>query len=61
MFIEHMNRHAAGGLAEVFDAWLFSGPLPEGSLVLVNLSGRGDKDLETVRAAFGSVPGVPDA
>jgi tryptophan synthase beta chain len=36
--------------------WLLRRPLPERSLVLVNLSGRGDKDLETVRAAFGSVP-----
>jgi tryptophan synthase beta chain len=35
--------------------WLLSRPLPEGSLVLVNLSGRGDKDLETVRAALGPV------
>ena len=34
-------------------------PLAEGSLVLVNLSGRGDKDLETVRAALGSGPGAP--
>ena len=34
---------------------------PEGSLVLVNLSGRGDKDLETVRAALGSVPGASRA
>jgi tryptophan synthase beta chain len=41
--------------------WLLRRPLPEGSLVLVNLSGRGDKDLETVRAAFGSVPGAPRA
>jgi tryptophan synthase beta chain len=32
--------------------WLLSRPLPEGSLVVVNLSGRGDKDLETVRAAL---------
>jgi tryptophan synthase beta chain len=31
--------------------WLLRRPLPEGSRVLVNLSGRGDKDLETVRAA----------
>jgi tryptophan synthase beta chain len=38
--------------------WLLRRPLPEGSLVLANLSGRGDKDLETVRAAFGSVPGA---
>jgi tryptophan synthase beta chain len=38
--------------------WLLRRPLPEGTLVLVNLSGRGDKDLETVRAAFGSVPAV---
>ena len=41
--------------------WLLRRPLAEGSLVLVNLSGRGDKDLETVRAAFGSVPGAPRA
>jgi tryptophan synthase beta chain len=41
--------------------WLLRRPLPEGSLVLVNLSGRGDKDLETVRSALGSVPGGPDA
>jgi tryptophan synthase beta chain len=36
--------------------WLLRRPLPEGTLVLANLSGRGDKDLETVRAALGSVP-----
>jgi tryptophan synthase beta subunit len=29
--------------------WLLTRPLPEGSTVLVNLSGRGDKDLDTVR------------
>jgi tryptophan synthase beta chain len=39
--------------------WLLSRPLPEGSSVLVNLSGRGDKDLDTVRAALGGVdPGL---
>jgi tryptophan synthase beta chain len=32
--------------------WLLARPLPDGSLVLVNLSGRGDKDLETVRSAL---------
>jgi tryptophan synthase beta chain len=32
--------------------WLLDRPLPEGSLVLVNLSGRGDKDLDTVRKAL---------
>jgi tryptophan synthase beta chain len=32
--------------------WLLHRPLPGGSLVLVNLSGRGDKDLETVRKAL---------
>jgi tryptophan synthase beta chain len=37
--------------------WLLRRPLPEGSLVLVNVSGRGDKDLETVRAALGLVAG----
>jgi tryptophan synthase beta chain len=41
--------------------WLLRRPLPDGSLVLVNLSGRGDKDLETVRAALGSVPGAAGA
>jgi tryptophan synthase beta chain len=39
--------------------WLLGRPLPEGSLVVVNLSGRGDKDLETVRAALGSIPAPP--
>jgi len=34
--------------------WLLRRPLPEGSTVLVNLSGRGDKDLDTVRAALGA-------
>lgn len=33
--------------------WLLSRPIPEGSVVLVNVSGRGDKDLDTVRAALG--------
>jgi tryptophan synthase beta subunit len=32
--------------------WLLSRPLPEGSTVLVCLSGRGDKDLDTIRAAL---------
>ncbi|MGZ8628651.1 MAG: tryptophan synthase subunit beta, partial [Actinomycetota bacterium] len=32
--------------------WLLSRPLPDGSLVVVNVSGRGDKDLDTVRAAL---------
>ena len=40
--------------------WLLSRPLPEGSVVLVNLSGRGDKDLETVRAALGPGVGLAD-
>ncbi|HCO03037.1 MAG TPA: tryptophan synthase subunit beta [Actinobacteria bacterium] len=30
--------------------WLLHRPLPAGTSVLVNLSGRGDKDLDTVRA-----------
>ncbi len=34
--------------------WLLARPLPEGSLVVLNVSGRGDKDLDTVRAALGS-------
>jgi tryptophan synthase beta chain len=33
--------------------WLLRRPFAEGSLVVVNVSGRGDKDLETVRAALG--------
>ncbi len=37
--------------------WLLRRPLPEGSVVAVCLSGRGDKDLETVRRAGGPVPG----
>jgi len=32
--------------------WLLRRPLPEGTRVLVCLSGRGDKDLDTVRAAL---------
>ncbi len=32
--------------------WLLRRPLPEGSTVLVCLSGRGDKDLDTVRGAL---------
>jgi tryptophan synthase beta chain len=38
--------------------WLLRQPLPEGSTALVCLSGRGDKDLDTVRAALGEVPGA---
>ncbi len=38
--------------------WLLSRPLPEGSVVVVNVSGRGDKDLETVRAALGPGGGL---
>ena len=34
--------------------WLLDRPLPAGDTVLVCLSGRGDKDLDTVRAALGS-------
>jgi tryptophan synthase beta chain len=33
--------------------WLLRRPLLEGSSVLVCLSGRGDKDLETVRTSLG--------
>jgi len=33
--------------------WLLRRPLPEGARVLVCLSGRGDKDLDTVLAALG--------
>ncbi|MDP9295757.1 MAG: tryptophan synthase subunit beta [Actinomycetota bacterium] len=33
--------------------WLLHDPLPAGSSVLVCLSGRGDKDLDTVRRALG--------
>jgi tryptophan synthase beta subunit len=31
--------------------------LATGTIVLVNLSGRGDKDVETVRALLESAPG----
>jgi tryptophan synthase beta chain len=34
--------------------WLLRRPLPAGTSVLVSLSGRGDKDLDTVRARLGS-------
>jgi len=34
--------------------WLLERPLPEGSMVLVCLSGRGDKDLDTVSKALGA-------
>jgi tryptophan synthase beta subunit len=34
--------------------WLLHRPLPEGTSVLVCLSGRGDKDLDTVRARLGT-------
>ena len=39
--------------------WLMHRPLPEGTRVLVCLSGRGDKDLDSVLAALGaeSLPG----
>ena len=36
--------------------WLLRRPLPAGTSVLVCLSGRGDKDLDTVRARLGSAP-----
>jgi tryptophan synthase beta chain len=36
--------------------WLLTDPLPRGSDVLVCLSGRGDKDLDTIRRALGRVP-----
>jgi tryptophan synthase beta chain len=39
--------------------WLLARPLPEGSSVLVNVSGRGDKDLDTVRAALGARAAAP--
>jgi tryptophan synthase beta chain len=32
--------------------WLLRRPLPEGSTIALNLSGRGDKDLDTVRRAI---------
>jgi tryptophan synthase beta subunit len=37
--------------------WLMTRPLPEGSSVLVNLSGRGDKDLATVTSWLGRQEG----
>jgi tryptophan synthase beta subunit len=38
--------------------WLDHRPFPKGTSVLVNLSGRGDKDLATVRAWMDEHPGV---
>ncbi len=38
--------------------WLLHRPLPEGQTVLVCLSGRGDKDLDTVRRALGEAAGA---
>jgi tryptophan synthase beta chain len=37
--------------------WLLRRPLPEGATVAVCLSGRGDKDLDTVRRALETAPG----
>ena len=37
--------------------WLMTRPLPEGTSVLVNLSGRGDKDLATVTSWLGRQEG----
>ncbi|MBI2238055.1 MAG: tryptophan synthase subunit beta, partial [Actinobacteria bacterium] len=37
--------------------WLLTRPLPEGSTVAACLSGRGDKDLDTVRKALGEGSG----
>jgi tryptophan synthase beta chain len=49
--------HAEGILPALEPAhvigWLLRRPLPEGTSVLVCLSGRGDKDLDTVRASLG--------
>jgi tryptophan synthase beta subunit len=33
--------------------WLLGRPLADGTSILVCLSGRGDKDLDTVRARLG--------
>jgi tryptophan synthase beta chain len=41
--------------------WLLRRPLPEGTSVAVCLSGRGDKDLETVGAWLRDHPGLPGA
>jgi len=38
--------------------WLLGRPLPAGARVLVCLSGRGDKDLDTVRAAMAGADGA---
>jgi len=38
--------------------WLLTRPLPEGAKVLVCLSGRGDKDLDTVQKALAETPSV---
>ena len=37
--------------------WLMTRPLPQGSTVLVCLSGRGDKDLDLVTKALGGSGG----
>ena len=37
--------------------WLLDRPLPQGSSIALCLSGRGDKDLDTVRAALGDEVG----
>ena len=36
--------------------WLLTRPLPEGAKILVCLSGRGDKDLDTVQKALAEAP-----
>jgi tryptophan synthase beta chain len=38
--------------------WLMRRPLPDGSAVLLCLSGRGDKDLETVQAWLDAHAGI---
>jgi len=42
------SSHALGYLLEIGE----QGKIPAGSLIIVNLSGRGDKDMMTVAKAF---------
>ena len=44
-------------------AWVFDHPdeLPKGGNVVVNLSGRGDKDMDIVKKYLGAVYGFADA
>jgi tryptophan synthase beta chain len=47
--------HAVGWLAEAAD----TGQVPPGTLVVLSLSGRGDKDVETVSGLLADAPPDP--